>query len=364
MEDEADEDDAPVEDAEDAEDSAAISPALQIALWGITCGAMRDLAALVRGSCVICGTARRAEFDPNPIVRASAKRFTAFVRGMAQCSLPIVDCAAAAAAFWGKQRNTPYSAAQRAELVLAHIFYCNDSAWMLRVALMRCNIQANAAMAYVGRHSFSGRFCGNKKYRAVRTIADSASAAIKSYRCCNPGAIMSVRAPADVAPAPVRRWCVLCHGPAAGPAAPEGAAAAHRDMCARYLSLLISGRCGRAVELAETIATAATVDDMRVLGVTQAEIARAVVAHYTLHDASAAALEHRLNALANALSVATLGEAVVLEGGTLAPNMGPEFYVTKARGAVAQLHAVVARVPGTVCFGGMPLHGLWAVQSG
>lgn len=347
-----------MEDAADAGDSD-IPPDVQIAVWGITDAARRDLAALVRGGCVLCGAARRAEFAPNPAVRAASGRFTALVRAMAQTSLPFVDCAAVAATFWGKQRNTPYSYEQRVDRVLAHIFYCGDSAWALRVTLARCNLQAVAAMAYIGRHGLDEGACGGAAVRSAQVIAKNAKAAISMYRLYNPGAVMPVHAPPDVPPARVRKWCVLCHGSSSGAAA----AAVHEDLYGRYTAMLKSGRYGRMFELAEALADAATESDQRALGRAQDEIARDSLAHYVLHDASPAALVHRLVAITNTLSTASLDGALAFEGGTLSPNVRGEAPGIAAREAVVQLAATVARVHGTAEFGGMPLYGLAFAQS-
>ena len=325
---------------------------LQVAIWGTTDAAERGLRHYVRAGCVVCAAARRADTHQSPAVRAAAGAFCGLVHCLARSGLPAADCAAAAAAFWGKQRNTPVPAPERCRYVLAHMHHCLSNAWLLRLSLAEFAAQAAAMVAWVGRHAMGHRPPDDKEVaRGVATIADSAAAAILHYRCFDPAAVVALPALHGVPDVPVARWCALCH-------APGGA-----ELCARYAAAMASGQRGRLPELAEGLAAGVSEDELAALGGTRADIARAVLRHYLLHDASPLALLHKLNAAVGTLAIAARRRAVALEGGTIVPNFAANAQVRSARAALARLHRTVALVPGTDLFGGMPVTGLRCVAA-
>ena len=132
--------------------SSDISAELQVALWGLPLARVGELRACLAGACIVCGAARRAEYNAQPAVRAAAGQLAGMVRALAYSALPVPDVAAAASAWWGQQIGVRYAHADRADHVLAHIFHCGGDGWRLRLGLKECGLQALAAVGAAGRH--------------------------------------------------------------------------------------------------------------------------------------------------------------------------------------------------------------------
>jgi len=325
--------------------SSDISAELQVALWGLPLARVGELRACLAGACIVCGAARRAEYNAQPAVRAAAGQLAGMVRALAYSALPVPDVAAAASAWWGQQIGVRYAHADRADHVLAHIFHCGGDGWRLRLGLKECGLQALAAVGAAGRHLAppSGRPVDG----AARKLADAVAAIAGVARAHVLAHAATVAAPVDdivlrgVPDVPVAEFCLLCHGGAA----PDGATA-HARLAALYAQKFWGTDCPRAAEAAEAVATGVCQEDRDKLGVERDALAACALRHYTQHDASPAALLHKLRAALHATMLAMLGAGVRVEGGTLVPDTRGAQAKLRAEGAVTALQRAVTAHPG------------------
>ena len=305
----------------------------------------------------MCGAERRAEFYAVPEVRDAAGYFAGLVRMLAYSSLPLPDVAAAAAAWWGRQLGVRLAPAERAERVLAHMLHCGAPAWTLRLGLMRCGGQAVAAVAAGARHLDVAS--PRPPAGAARRLADQIAAIAAAARAHLAAHLAGGTPPpadalafADVPPAPTARWCLLCHGGAAGGDSP------HARLAALYAQKFAPGGCARAAEAADAVAMGVCENDRDKLGATRPALAACALEHYVRHDASPAALLHKLRAAHHAVTLAMLGCGVRTEGGTLVPDVRGMKDMRRAEGAIADLQRAVDARPGAERLCGIAPRGL------
>lgn len=337
--------------------SSDLPAELQAALWGLPLARVGELRARLAGACIVCAAARRAEYNALAAVRAAAGQFAGMVRALAYSALPLPDVAAAASAWWGQQVGVRYDHAARADHVLAHAFHCGGDGWRLRLGLTECSHQAMAAIAAAGRHLAppSGRPADAAARKLAGAIAEIAAAA-RAHVLAHAAA---VAAPVDdvvlrgVPDVPVAALCLLCHGGAAA----DGDTA-HARLAALYAHKFWGGDCPRAAEAAEAVAMGVCQEDRDKLGVERAALAACALQHYALHDASPAALLHKLRAALHGVALATLGAGVRLEGGTLVPDTRGMHARRRAEAAVVELQRAVAAHPGAARLCGMLPRGL------
>lgn len=330
----------------DGAERGGIPPRLQKEYYGIDAGEYEALRPLLIHGCVVCGARRRADNSGDPGVRAATSIFVAAIQSLARCSISPSDCTAVAVAWWNKQAGVSITTAEQARCIFLHMYHCNTSAWFLRILLIRFNMQATSALGYIGRHG------GTKDVsEKLGDIAKGAMAAISVYRATFPGNVQDVviHGFPDI---PVRRWCVFCHSPRG----------IRERLYERYAEVLTSGNSGTIADIAEALADGLAEDDLACLQCTRAEVARDAHYHYLVHDASPLALIHRLTAAISAIGISSVWGAIRLEGGTLTPASNGASAARKAEIAIARLSALVARVPGTERYAGMPAQGLRFVR--